>query len=171
MGQLKLFCVASDGRSLYGLSSGTNLDNGTKDPLLILVKSNPDPATLVQISWSVVSTVRISAIYDITQSQSRQVCAVDDKVDCIQSNAYCSSPTPRPRSAVKGRELTHLFLNLGRIHIPWAERYQGFFNSGCQGWSAIQSTVSIQQWRKQYRNRRMEDHRYSSNLQLARIYH
>ncbi|KAF9364595.1 hypothetical protein BGX34_001055, partial [Mortierella sp. NVP85] len=79
MGQLKLFCVASDGRSLYGLSSGTNLDSGTKDPLVILVKSNPDPATLVQISWSVVSTVRISAIYDITQSQSRQVCAVDDK--------------------------------------------------------------------------------------------
>ncbi|KAI8358020.1 hypothetical protein B0O80DRAFT_272918 [Mortierella sp. GBAus27b] len=80
MGQLKLFCVASDGRSLYGVSTGTNLeDSASKDPLVILVKSNADPPSLALITWSVVSTVRISSIYDITQSQNQQSCVVDDK--------------------------------------------------------------------------------------------
>ncbi|KAF9429228.1 hypothetical protein BGZ76_001633 [Entomortierella beljakovae] len=85
MGILKLFCTATDGRTIYGLAAAGNysLPDATpgliENTLIILVKSNLDPVSLASLTWSVVSTVKLSSIYDITQSKRRELCLVDDK--------------------------------------------------------------------------------------------
>lgn len=75
MGILTPHCVATDGTSLYALTrtkkygeAGTNYH--------VLIKSNPSPASIRDVSWTLVSAVSRSANYYLS---GQYACAVNDK--------------------------------------------------------------------------------------------
>ncbi|KAI1298982.1 hypothetical protein EDD11_006591 [Mortierella claussenii] len=114
MGLLRLFCATSDGHSIYGLATGGNFSdpaaaqNGN-NRLLILVRSNADPVDLKSLIWTLVSTVRLSAVYDITRSpQSSQACAVDSKgvFTYLSQSVY---KTPSTEAALGGVQYSPLY--------------------------------------------------------------
>ncbi|KAF9431566.1 hypothetical protein BGZ76_000142 [Entomortierella beljakovae] len=79
MGKLVPFCFASEGRSIYAIAIASNYSRGASEvKRLVLVKTNPNPVSLAEISWSVISTVETSVLYDISNYKDQHYCIVDD---------------------------------------------------------------------------------------------
>ncbi|KAF9389958.1 hypothetical protein CPB97_010241 [Podila verticillata] len=75
MGILAPHCVATDGTSLYALTR-TKKYGETGTNYHVLIKSNPSPASIRDVSWTLVSAVPRSANYYLS---GQYACAVNDK--------------------------------------------------------------------------------------------
>ncbi|KAK3807613.1 MAG: hypothetical protein J3Q66DRAFT_82157 [Benniella sp.] len=79
MGILSPNCIASNERSIYGISVESSYAQGA-DPTqrVVLIKSNDNLSSLADIRWNIVSTIQAGAVYNISSPIS-PICKVDEK--------------------------------------------------------------------------------------------
>ncbi|KAG0306147.1 hypothetical protein BGZ98_002916 [Dissophora globulifera] len=131
MGILVPVCITTDGHSLYGVATGPNYGpDASTDlrPRAILIKSNRNPSSLAAISWSVISTVPLEAVYDISKSSGFQTCIVDE----LGVFTYMDLTVYKPQAT---------------MGTPGGIRYSPAFNSsgpgstGLGGWKIIDTAT------------------------------
>ncbi|KAF8937611.1 hypothetical protein BGZ58_002428 [Dissophora ornata] len=100
MGIISFDCVASDSTSLYGLVYGTS--NYTFDPLesqyqpyAAVVKSNPNPTNLTDITWTLISSVKTYGLNTLNSYSGGFVCAVNAQGVFTAFSYYGSDEQPQ----------------------------------------------------------------------------
>ncbi|KAF9898740.1 hypothetical protein BX616_003665 [Lobosporangium transversale] len=93
MGILDPFCYDFRQHHLYGIAVAPDYTDFEKKLRYILIKSNTDPPSAQGITWTVVSSILLSEVYDLYRQKEEVQCVVDDKgvFTLISPTAYTSA--------------------------------------------------------------------------------
>ncbi|KAG0328659.1 hypothetical protein BGZ99_004929 [Dissophora globulifera] len=144
MGGLSLQCVVANGTRLLGMSYTSRVDDNTSydSSYVVLIQSNPNPASVDDISWSLVAAYPRLTSYP--QDFSPLVCNVDPVTGVFSMMSYFNLTDPTV--VIPDQYLLPRRKPGGFQYDPRNNRWSNFTLDPNYRWGDISATYALFQW-------------------------